>query len=507
MADVRLDKMLKLLAGRGIATVYLVDGDGRVLAHPDMALVSKRVSMGDVPIVREAVDSPLAAQTKAFELGGEHWLGAYATVDFGGIRVISQVREEEAFRATRRLFQKSLLFALIVITAGLLISRKAAQGVTEPIERLLEATERLARGDLGGSTIHVKSHDEVARLARAFNSMASHLNAQRAELESSRGELEIKVRERTEALEQEKRRQAESQDALVRTTRLASLGELAGAAAHEVLNPVNNMNIRVERLRAQLGESEQPDVKLLAEILGAWRKSYAAGGWAQLEAELRKPVDGGEKSLLEEDLENLGALEADFVKRLDERKENLEFFSSEITRITRIINNMRALSRVGGERRPVDVHVPLDDTMAALGDLYGKKGVALVKDYSADSREQFSVIADKDELVQVFSNILRNALHAVNAANRRAPEVRLSTARRGDRVEIRISDNGTGIKPEHLPRIFEPDFTTKSVEEGTGLGMSISRRIVRAFGGDLEVEKSIEGEGTTFLAWLPAERA
>ena len=67
------------------------------------------------------------------------------------------------------------------------------------------------------------------------------------------------------------------------------------------------------------------------------------------------------------------------------------------------------------------------------------------------------------------------------------------TQRNGDRVEIRIVDNGTGIKPEHLPRIFEPDFTTKSVDEGTGLGLSISRRLVRAFGGDLEVEQTVDG--------------
>ena len=116
-------------------------------------------------------------------------------------------------------------------------------------------------------------------------------------------------------------------------------------------------------------------------------------------------------------------------------------------------------------------------------------------------------IADKDELVQVFSNVLRNALHAVDAAKRRAPVIRIATQRKGDRVEVRIIDNGTGIKPEHLSRIFEPDFTTKSVEEGTGLGLSISRRLVRAFGGDLDVEQTIEGEGTTFLIWFPPSQS
>jgi two-component system NtrC family sensor kinase len=504
VADVRLDKLLKLFAGRGIATVYMIDAEGGVVAHPDAALIARRAPMGDVPIVRDAVDSALATQLKAFEYAGERWLGAYSAVGFGGLKVVSQVPEAEAFRASQVLVRKSLLFALIVITVGLLVSQWAASGVTGPLERLLAATERLARGEFGGSMIHVRTRDEIARLARAFNAMASNLQAQHSEIEGSKRELEIKVRERTEALELEKKRQAEAQDALLRTTRLASLGELAGSAAHEVLNPVNNLGIRLERLRGQLAGVEAEDVKLLGEIVSAWRQSFGKGGWASLEADLSKPSSqDASKTLLEEDLDNVSAISGDLARRLGERKEDFDFLGKEITRVTRIINNMRSLSRVGGERRPMDVHVAVDDTVTALGDLFSKRKVALVKDYSADARDLFTVIADKDELVQVFSNLIRNALHAVDAAKRRAPVIRLATQRRGDRVEVRVVDNGTGIKPEHLPRIFEPDFTTKSVEEGTGLGLSISRRLVRAFGGDIEVEQVVGVEGTTFVVWFP----
>lgn len=502
VADLRLDRLLKLVSGRGVATTYLVDARGGVIAHPDAALVSQRASLIDVPLVRDALASPVAAQAKAFEWNGETWLGAYATVGAGGIRVVSQVREAEAFRAARRLVEKSAIFALIVVTVGLLLSGWLARQLTEPIERLLEATERLSRWEFGES-VHVRTRDEIARLARAFNAMAMDLQSQRAQLESARSELEIKVRERTEALEAEKHHLAQAQDTLVRTTRLASLGELAGAAAHEVLNPVNNLNIRVERLRGQLLEREDADAAMLSEILAAWKTSYGQGGFAALEAELRKPAEDG-RPLVEEDLENLLAIAADLSKRTSERREDLEFFGREITRITRIINNMRHLARVGGERRPLDIHAPIEDTALALGDLLEKRQVALVKDFSADPRERFTVTGDKDELVQVFSNLVRNALHALGAAKRRAPVIRVATCRAGARVEVRISDNGTGIKAEHLARIFEPDFTTKSVEEGTGLGLSISRRLVRAFGGDLEVESTQEGEGTTFLVWFPA---
>jgi signal transduction histidine kinase len=69
---------------------------------------------------------------------------------------------------------------------------------------------------------------------------------------------------------------------------------------------------------------------------------------------------------------------------------------------------------------------------------------------------------------------------------------------------VRITDNGSGIAKENISKVFEPTFTTKSIDEGTGLGLSISRRLVRAFNGDLEVEKTETGVGTTFLIWFPA---
>jgi signal transduction histidine kinase len=153
------------------------------------------------------------------------------------------------------------------------------------------------------------------------------------------------------------------------------------------------------------------------------------------------------------------------------------------------------------------VHQPIDETALAMSEALARHRVELVKDYSSDLRDRFAVIGDKDELVQVFTNLMNNALQAVESAARRAGEIRVRTSRAGDRIEVRITDNGTGIQGEHLARMFEPSFTTKTLEKGTGLGLGISRRLVRAFGGDIEVESTRPGEGTTFLVWLPAAGA
>ncbi len=502
VVDIRLDSLLKLLGDRGVATVYVVDHEGRIAGHPDPQLVNSRAIASDSPIVKEAVDSSVKFQMKPFEVGGDRWLGAYASVPTGQLRVISQVSEKEALRAASTLLEKSLLFGAIVLTLSMLVSGWLAGSLTAPLHALHAATEKMSRWEFPES-LHIRTRDEISALARSFNAMAADLMSQRTQLENQRKELEVKVRERTAALEEEKKNAAQIQESLIRTTRLASLGELAGVAAHEILNPINNINIRIEVTRKQLFNGMSEDFALLSDIVSGWRKSYGDGGWDRFKADLSKTVDGG-KLLIEEDLANLEGIASDSVKRLSEQRETLDFLSKEVTRVSRIVNNMRALSRVGGERRPVDLHGALDETISTFADQMKERQMNAVREFGDGPVERFAVVADKDELVQVFSNLLRNSMQAIESAGRRAGVLRVRTERKPDRVEIRFTDNGGGISPENLSRIFEPNFTTKTLEKGTGLGLSISRRIVRAFGGDLQVESTREGEGTTFLIWLPA---
>ena len=105
-------------------------------------------------------------------------------------------------------------------------------------------------------------------------------------------------------------------------------------------------------------------------------------------------------------------------------------------------------------------------------------------------------------LFQVFVNLVKNALDAVEPRGPRG-EVKVGVARDGENVEIRVSDNGTGIAPENLVRVFEPFFTTKEVGRGTGLGLPITARIVERFGGSIRIESELDS-GTTFVVALPA---
>lgn len=101
-------------------------------------------------------------------------------------------------------------------------------------------------------------------------------------------------------------------------------------------------------------------------------------------------------------------------------------------------------------------------------------------------------------------NLAINARQAMEG--RQGGRLRISGRRLDDAVELRFEDNGCGIAPEHLPRIFDPFFTSKSAGRGTGLGLSIVHSIVRDHGGSIAVE-SQEGKGSVFTIRLPTAQA
>ncbi|MDP9375249.1 MAG: ATP-binding protein, partial [Chloroflexota bacterium] len=174
----------------------------------------------------------------------------------------------------------------------------------------------------------------------------------------------------------------------------------------------------------------------------------------------------------------------------------IEGGAARISHLVRAIKEHARLDRAPlGE---VDVHEGLESTLTLLGHKLGD-GVAVAREYDpALPRIQ----AWASELNQVWTNLIDNAIDAILASPRGAGRIRIRTAREPERVLVEIADNGPGIAPDVLPRIWEPFFTTKGVGEGTGLGLDIARRIVAGqHKGDLRVE-SAPGD-TRFQVRLP----
>ena len=184
--------------------------------------------------------------------------------------------------------------------------------------------------------------------------------------------------------------------------------------------------------------------------------------------------------------------------------DRLELVKKQITRISKIIRDLVDFSR------PSNYELVLTDLNMNV-----KEAVEIVKVGKKAKNINFTVNLDNtipqlplvaDQLQQVFVNILINAVDAIsddkNGKQKQQREISVSTYKNEDYVFVKFKDNGMGIPPENLSKIFEPFYTTKKEGKGTGLGLWVSYGIIKSFQGEISVE-SIEGKETAFLVSIP----
>ncbi|OFZ21484.1 MAG: hypothetical protein A2X94_08225 [Bdellovibrionales bacterium GWB1_55_8] len=199
----------------------------------------------------------------------------------------------------------------------------------------------------------------------------------------------------------------------------------------------------------------------------------------------------GNEELLRERIRKLEHLDPQLLRHLDRQKEAGE-------RIARIVKGLRAAARAETDSsESVDLRELWPKLTEIAEVLLSSTPIQLVLEEWEGER---FVQANQDELMQVIANLLSNAKDALKEQT--SGSIRVSARELDDKIDILVSDTGSGISKENLARIFDPFYTTKAPGEGTGLGLSISHRIVTNFGGTITVE-STQGVGTTFLIRLP----
>ena len=181
-------------------------------------------------------------------------------------------------------------------------------------------------------------------------------------------------------------------------------------------------------------------------------------------------------------------------------KNDLDLVVQNAKRCKSVVDNLLAFARQGRpERKPVGINALLDTTLDLMSYHFKTASVKAAREYIGMLPP---VMGDTNELQQVFVNIFSNAIHAISSVES-AGTVTVKTHRMGKRVHIEISDDGPGMPPEVLERVFDPFYTTKPVGEGTGLGLSVCYGIVSGHEGQIRAE-SAPGEGSTFIIELPA---
>jgi len=309
--------------------------------------------------------------------------------------------------------------------------------------------------------IHLHVSEPSAHLAAGESLPVKALKAQNEELKKQ-------VSIRTEELNKSLNDLKATQQQLIQSEKMASLGELTAGIAHEIQNPLNFVNNFSDVNRELVDEMQQ-----------------------ELKA---------------------GKIE-DAITISNDIKENEEKINHHGKRADLIVKGMLQHSRTSsGQKEPTDINILADEYLRLA--YHGLR--AKDKSFKADIKTDFDNSVGKiniipQEIGRVILNLINNAFYAVDEKkklhqNGYEPIVSLSTKKNNGKVEIKVSDNGNGIPEKVVDKIFQPFFTTKPTGQGTGLGLSLSYDIVRAHGGEIQITTK-ENEGSDFRILLPLNNA
>ena len=424
-------------------------------------------------------------------LASNHDLAIELVAEAEGLVSAARANARDATRASSQaiLTGRNLLLALSVINvvgAALIAWLFVGRVLLRRLGRLSDRMRRMAGGDLKAK-VEIDGRDEVADMAAALEVFRRHaLEIQRLNLVE---ELAEELRGKNEQLEDALANLRRAQDQIVMREKLAALGELTAGVAHEIRNPLNfvkNFSEVSEELLEELLEE-------LHEIL----------------RERDDKKDKDRRALIQEIAGNV----TDNLKRIREHGE----------RANQIVHHMLMMGRGSGERQPTDINALLEEHAR----LAYHSARASDSDFRLAIKEDFDPAVGALDVIsrdmgRVFLNLVSNACQATDEKRRVAdagaearpgspgpgedryePALTLVTRRTADGIEVRIRDNGSGIPPNVIDKIFNPFFTTKPPDQGTGLGLALSNDIVRQHGGEIRVE-SRPGAFTEMTVSLPA---
>lgn len=406
---------------------YVVDFDNKILAHT--------FKDGFPAKIFNSIGSETArVQTRSFIIDGADIddlsfpiiEGMSARLHLG----LNEEFDELLIRATAR---ELMLIVLLLGLVGISIAFPLSRQLTRPLEKLGSLMLDYGGDKLKGTVTIPGGSFEMRRLGAAFEQMIKGRVLAEEELNNYRDQLEHLVEERTRELES-------AQDELLRSEKLATLGQLTATVSHELRNPLGAM---------------RPSLYII------------------------------QKRVVQED-ERV----RDAIDRLDRNIDRCDHIIDELLDFTRITNVDKAKTRI-------------DEWFKSIhADLKSYQGLDIEYDLNlADVEVSIDPDRLRRAVINLVENasqamLEKNQFDKVKDGSC----LEIKTARNDDRIEIKISDNGIGMSDEVLKRVFEPLFSTKGF--GVGLGMPAVKQIVEQHDGGLEIETK-PGHGTTITIWLP----
>ena len=212
-ALIRPERILRVARRSGLYRVYLVDGQGLALAHPDASKVLGRADLSQVPVVKDAMQQAGTRGAREYDAGGEAVVASWARIEGHRLAVVVEAPRAQVFKATEELTRRSVLFAVAVVSVALIVGVYFSRFVTRPLRTLQAIMGRVSQGELGAEMPQAGGQSEVGAVVGAFNTMSRVLKQRADEIDAKNAQL----------IQQEK---------------LSAIGELAAGLAHEVKNPM-----------------------------------------------------------------------------------------------------------------------------------------------------------------------------------------------------------------------------------------------------------------------------
>ncbi|MYD44629.1 MAG: HAMP domain-containing protein [Gammaproteobacteria bacterium] len=339
----------------------------------------------------------------------------------------------------------------VVLIVWLVVLRKFVHRVDVLADRM----HTMAEGDLE-IDIPIDGNDEIAEMAEALEVFrGKSVEALRLNEVERLNERLASTNDKLESMNEELRT---AQRQIVMREKLAAMGELTAGVAHEIKNPLNFMI-----------NFAQVSQELIAELIEEINMADA-----------------------ERDNELIEEIKNDLI-------ENLERINNHGDRANSIVRDMLAMNRESSDWLPVNLNKTLSEHVR----------LAFHSARAADSSFQLEIIEELDEnlteiealpndIGRVFLNMFMNACYATNKrrvelkeGDSYEPHLIVRTKLHGEKVEVQIEDNGVGIEQAAIEKVFQPFFTTKPTDEGTGLGLALAADIVRAHGGEIGVTSEV----------------
>lgn len=270
---------------------------------------------------------------------------------------------------------------------------------------------------------------------------------------------------------------------LLETSRRAGMAEVATGVLHNVGNVLNSVNVAATCIAEQLRKSKGPNLTRVAALL------------KENEARLADYLSHDPKG--RQLLPYLGQLAEHITAEQTAALRELAELQKHIEHIKDIVAMQQSLAKVSGVTEPVQVTELLEEALRIDQDSLKRHAIKVVKEISATP----VITAEKHKVLQILVNLLRNAKQACDAVTRDDKQITLRILAEAERVSIAVADNGVGISPENLTRIFSHGFTTK--KNGHGFGLHSGALAAREMGGALHVVSAGPGQGATFTLELP----